>query len=212
MQSVKLITGARLFCASLLLSCLTGCSYLLTPSVEVKLEELESGQYKLDPAHTTVLFKVSHMGLSTYIGRFNKFDATLDFNPKQIKKTRLDAFVETASVDVNNPKLEDSLKGGTWFDSEKFPRATLKTLSVEPSSQSGSQFIFNAELTLLGVTKPIQLQASFNGGADNILTGYYTLGFSATGTIKRSDFGMDSYIPMVGDTINIEIYAEFQQQ
>lgn len=197
--------------ATLICTCLFGCSYLLTPSVEKQIENLESGEYQLDASHTTVLFKVSHMGLSTYVGRFNRFDASLDFDPLNIAQTRLDAYVETASVDVNNTDLEETLRGGSWFDAESFPRATLKTLSVEPSDNDDAQFLFNAELTLLGVTKPIKLNATFNGGADNILTGYYTLGFTAKGTIKRSDFGMDSYIPMVGDEITIEVFAEFQK-
>lgn len=196
---------------TLICTFLFGCSYLLTPSVEKQIENLESGEYKLDASHTTVLFKVSHMGLSTYVGRFNQFDASLDFDPLNIAQTRLDAYVETASVDVNNSDLEETLRGGTWFDVESFPRATLKTLSVEPSDNDDAQFLFNVELTLLGVTKPIKLNATFNGGADNMLTGYYTLGFTAKGTIKRSDFGMDSYIPMVGDEIEIEIFSEFQK-
>ncbi len=199
------------FVAAIICASLFGCSYLLTPSVEKQIENLESGEYQLDASHTTVLFKVSHMGLSTYVGRFNRFDASLDFDPLNIAQTRLDAYVETASVDVNNTDLEETLRGGSWFDAESFPRATLKTLSVEPSDNDDAQFLFNAELTLLGVTKPIKLNATFNGGADNMLTGYYTLGFTATGAIKRSDFGMDSYIPMVGDEITIEIFAEFQK-
>lgn len=189
---------------------LVGCSYLLTPNVETQIQKLRKGQYQLDPSHTSVLFKVSHLNLSTYVGRFNEMDASLDFDPEQLKKTNLQASVNTTSIDVNNESLEDSLRGATWFESERFPQATFKTISVQPLEQS-NEFLFNAEMNLKGITKPIQLKATFHGGATNLLSGYYTIGFSAEGSIKRSEFGMDEYIPMVGDTVDIEIYAEFQK-
>lgn len=189
---------------------LSGCAYLLTPSVETEILQLRKGQYQLDPSHTSVLFKVSHLNLSTYIGRFNQMDASLDFDPDKLTQTNLQATVSTSSVDVNNKSLEDSLRGDTWFDSERFPQATFKTISVE-ALEKANEFLFNAEMTLKGITKPIQFKATFHGGANNLLTGYYTIGFSATGSIKRSEFGIDEYIPMVGDNVDIEIYAEFQK-
>ncbi|WP_185964421.1 YceI family protein [Aliikangiella marina] len=195
----------------LILMFLQGCTWLLTPNVKTALLQLEQGAYKLDPSHTSVIFKVSHLNLSTYVGRFNEMDASLEFDPKNIEKTRLTALVKTASIDVNNQSLEESLTGSSWFDAEKFPEATLRTISVE-ETETANQFIFNAELTLLGVSKTVALTSTFNGGAYNLLTGYYTLGFTAVGEISRSDFGMDQYIPMVGDTVAIEVYAEFLKQ
>ncbi|NVJ61582.1 MAG: YceI family protein [Gammaproteobacteria bacterium] len=195
-------------CLTLLLT--SGCAWLLTPNVETKIESLKPGQYKLDPEHTTVLFKVKHLGLSTYVGRFNEFDASLDFDPNNMSKTRLDAQVKINSIDVNNKDLEETLRDDDWFDSQRFPVASFKTLSVSPGENGN--FIFNAELTLKGVTKPISLNATFNGGASNVLTGYYTLGFSAQGSLKRSEFGIDTAIPMVSDKVDIEIFAEFQKK
>jgi len=201
MKKIKSLFGLSILC-------LASCTYLLTPNVEKKVDALKKGQYKLDTSHTTVLFKIQHLQLSTFVGRFNEMDASLNFDPENISSINLQALVKTASIDVNNSELEESLREGTWLNSDKFPEARLETLSVTPSETS-NQFIFNAQLTLLGVTKPIQLEAIFHGGAYNLLTGYYTLGFSANGTIKRSDFGMDEYIPLVGDTVALEIYAEF---
>ncbi len=188
----------------------SGCTYLLTPKVEDNFFDLRKGQYQLDPKHTSVVFKVSHMQLSTYVGRFNRMDATLDFDPQHPEATRLEAWVDASSVDVNNESLEQKLKGN-WFKSKQYPKIILKTLSALPTKHV-NQFEFQVELTLLGVTKHIPLTATFHGGASNWLTGYYTLGFSALIEIKRSDFGMDQYIPLVGDDVTIEIYAEFQKQ
>lgn len=192
-------------------SLLAGCSFLLTPDVKTEFYELEKGQYKLDPTHTSVLFKVQHMQLSTYVGRFDRVQAELDFDPNNIKATKLNARVFTTSVNVNNLSLEETLAEGSWFDSAKYPTADLTTVSVEPTEKE-NQFVFNASLTFRGKTQPLQLLATFEGGADNLLTGYYTLGFSAKGQLLRSEFGMDSYIPLVGDQVSIEIYAEFQQK
>lgn len=189
---------------------LGSCSYLLTPKVQQDFIKLRQGEYRLDASHTSVIFKVQHMQLSTYVGRFNTMDAGLNFDPQHPQHTQLDAWVDTGSVDVNNQKLEQSLRD-SWFKSTIFPQASIKTLSVKPTDIA-NQWILNTELTLLGVSKPMTLLATFHGGANNLLTGYYTLGFSAKGKIQRSEFGMDQYIPMVGDEVTIEIYAEFQKR
>jgi polyisoprenoid-binding protein YceI len=207
--SLAKISIRNFLLAALLL--LGGCTFLLTPKVTTNIETLRAGQYKLDPTHTSVLFKVQHLQLSTFVGRFNQMDATLDFDPENLRETNLQALVDITSIDVNNPGLEKELTGSGWFNAEQFPQAHLKTLSVEPL-QDSNQFLFNAELTLLGVTRPIYLTATFHGGANNVLTGYYTLGFSAKGSLMRADFGMDSYIPLVGNEVTIEVYAEFQKQ
>jgi polyisoprenoid-binding protein YceI len=190
---------------------ISSCSYILSPRVEPSVVKLAAGDYQLDPSHSSVIFKVNHMGLSTFVGRFNQLDASLNFDPKNILNTRLHAWVATNSIDVNNPGLEKQLSSSSWFNSSVYPKAELTTLSVE-ATPNANQFVFNAKLNLLGVEKPIKLLATFHGGADNFLTGFYTLGFSAQTEFLRSDFSMDSYIPMVGDKVNVEIYAEFQRR
>ncbi len=189
---------------------LAACTSLLTPDVKTELYELRSGNYQIDPSHARVLFKVNHLGLSTYVGRFNEFDATLSFDPENLSASRLEATVKTTSVDLNDESLEDRLQGSSWFNTEVYPEVVFTTVSVSPINDSQMKFIGN--LTFLGVTKPIEMLVTFHGGADNILTGKYTIGFSATGQLKRSDFGMDSYIGVVGDDVFLEVYAEFLRQ
>ena len=106
----------RLFAVIGLLYALTGCSSILQPDVNTNVSELEPGQYRIDPRHSALIFKVEHLGLSTFLGRFNTIDATLDFSPDDMANTRLDAVVQTGSVDVNDEKLEKMLKGGSWFN------------------------------------------------------------------------------------------------
>jgi len=186
---------------------LCGCATLVTSNQVSELSDLRKGQYRIDPRHTTLIFKVSHLGLSTFVGRFNRIDATLDFSPENITDTRLNAVVDMSSVDVNEIGLEDMLKGKKWFNVGQFPEANYSTESVE--SLTSGTFRFTGNLTFLGVTAPVTLDAVFHGGAHNLLTGRYTLGFSATGSLNRSQFGMEKYTSLVGDEIELEVFAEF---
>jgi polyisoprenoid-binding protein YceI len=115
--------------------------------------------------------------------------------------------VSTSSIDVNEPGLEQMLKGKKWFNIEQFPEAMYSTISVE--SLSDNSFEFTGNLTFMGVTAPVTMNAIFHGGADNLLTGKYTLGFSATGSFNRSQFGMGKYTSLVGDEVELEVFAEF---
>lgn len=194
----------------ILLACLSGCGYLIQPNVKQGMINLQKGSYRVDPRHTTVLFKVNHMGLSSFVGRFNKVDATLDYDPENPSAAQLSAVIETASIDVNNSDFSETLAGADWFNSSVYPEATFVTTSVDVVD--GSNARFTGDLTLLGKTAPVALQVHFNGGANNMLTGRYTLGFSATSEFKRSTFGMDQYVPAIGDEVTIEVFAEFQRQ
>lgn len=198
--------------AGCLLLCLfvSGCSALVTPDKTTRISELKPGAYQIDPKHSTLLFKISHLGLSTYVGRFNEFSASLMFDPDNIAATQLDSRVTTASVDVNDSFIESTLQDSEWFASEQFPQAAFTTTRVTPLGNN--EFAFTGDLTLRGVTREVTLQGRFNGGATNLLTFRYTLGFTATGTINRADFGIDRYTGLVGEVAELEIYAEFQRQ
>lgn len=188
---------------------LNGCAAWLAPKVNTELLQLRSGEYSLDKTHARLLFKVQHLGLSTYVGRFNEFDASLNFDPNKVEETKLDAVIQIDSLDINDSKLRDTLMGNEWFNQSRYPQAHFTTVSV--IQVGGGVFKFTGHLTWHGVTKPIVLDVIFHGGADNWLTQKYTLGFSAKTRFKRSDFGMDSYIPIVGDEVDLEVYAEFQR-
>ncbi|MCC4831281.1 YceI family protein [Shewanella sp. 1_MG-2023] len=193
--------------AGIALLLLSSCVSWVAPNVESDLLELQPGEYQLDENHAALIFKIQHLGLSTYVGRFNQFDAELNFDPNDMAAATLSAVVDISSIDINNPDLSDTLQEDTWFHSAQFPQAAFVSHTVTPINDTS--FNFSGDLTLRGVTKPVTFTATFHGGADNWMTGKYTVGFSAVGQIKRSDFGMSSYIPIVGDEIELEIYAEF---
>lgn len=189
---------------------LTSCGYLIKPRVKTGMVQLEKGSYQIDPTHASVLFKINHMGLSTFVGRFNKFDAQLEFDPADIASAKLSAVIDIASVDANNPELEETLRGSSWFDTERYPQASFKTTSVVVIDASTAEF--TGDLDFHGVRAPLKLRIHFNGGGNNMLTGAYTLGFSAFTQVSRSAFGLDYLVPAIGDQVDIEVFAEFKQR
>ena len=199
--------------ASIMLACaalLVSCDRLLTPDFEADITELSSGQYTLDPNHATLLWKINHLGFSTFIGRFNEFNASLDFNPEDIGSSTLEVIINTASLDINNAEFAEELRGDNWFDTVNFPQAVYRTTSLV--SQEGNSFVFGGELTLLGVTAPVNLNVDFHGGGRNFLTRANTVGFSANTTFQRSVFGLDRFTSFgVGDDIELEIHVEFME-
>lgn len=189
---------------------LVSCDRLLTPDFETEITELSSGQYTLDPDHATLLWKINHLGFSTYIGRFNTFDAALDFDPENIGNSKLEVVIDTTSLDINNAEFAEELRGSNWFDTETYPQAVYRTTSL--LEQDGNSFVFAGELTLKGVTAPVNLNVNFHGGGRNFLTRSNTVGFSADTTFQRSAFGLDRFVSFgVGDDIELEIHVEFME-
>ncbi len=189
---------------------LAGCGHLLPAHNQtVNPEQLQAGAYRLDPEHAALLLKLDHFGFSQLVGRFNRFEATLDFDPAQPAAARLTVLIDPASIDFNLPKFEEDLRGPDWFDVARFPQARFESRSIAITGEKTGQV--TGDLTLHGATTPVTLEVTFNGGADSLLTGRYTLGFAATGTLSRSTFGLGAYAPAVGDEVTLEIHAEFQR-
>ncbi len=176
------------------------------PSTETSA--LKSGNYTLDKAHTSVIFNLSHLGFSHYFGRFNQMEGALVFDAEHPEKSALKVTVDTGSIDTNNPTLEGELKSSQWFDSAQFPQATFISTRVEQITPTTGKVY--GELTLHGVTRPVALEVTFNGGGENPVKPEMTsLGFSAQTLINRSDFGISNYLPMVGDAVTLTIETEF---
>lgn len=189
---------------------LGACAQLVMPEADRELAQLPAGNYRLDPDHTRVLFKVDHLGISSYVGRFNKTDASLQYDADAPGKSRLTATVTMNSLDVNDVDFADTLTGCDWLCAEKYPQAVFETTAN--AEVEGNRLIFPGDLRFRGVTREAEIVVDIRGGADNMLTGCYTIGFDASLSFNRSDFGMDKYIPVVGDRVEIEVYAEFLRE
>jgi polyisoprenoid-binding protein YceI len=171
---------------------------------------VQAGTYGVEPSHTRVLFSVNHLGFTTWYGDFTKPTGTLTLDPKDPARSHIDVSVPTASIATTNTVLDGELKGADWFDAAKFPAITFKSTKVTVTSPGHAQV--QGDLTLHGVTKPVTLAATFNGAGANPLSKAYTTGFEVTGKIKRSDFGVTKYVPLVGDEVTLIISAAFERK
>ena len=205
------IVGKRIVLAFLVISCflVSACASLVRPNYSTALSELRSGEYTLDTEHAYIIFKIGHLGLSSIVGRFNVVTGTLDFDPENIESMVLQGIIEADSIDVNNAELEDTLLEKAWFDAQTFPQISFASTSVTRDDSDG--LLVTGELQMRGISREIVLKTKFNGGADNFLTGKYTLGFTANTQINRSDFGMDAFAALVADEVEVELYGEFQR-
>jgi polyisoprenoid-binding protein YceI len=157
------------------------------------------------------------MGFSTFTTRFARFESTLTFDPKDIPASKVTTTIDASSIELNSwPKqCVDILKGTQLLNTEKFPNIEFKSERIKMLGPKSMEIY--GTLTVLGVTRPIVLNATFNGGYAGIanMDPNARIGFSAHGTVKRSEFGMSFGIPAagtssgVGDAIDFSIEAEF---
>lgn len=200
----------KLIVLTIIFTMLGGCGYLLMPSVDHDLAELPAGDYRLDPNHTTLLFKVTHFGISTFVGRFNEVDATLIFDSAHPENSELHGSVKMDSLDINAEDFAETLRGCSWLCAKKYPEARF--ITKEKAVVSGNELVFSGNMIFRGITAPIKIYVTVNGGADSMLTGRYSIGFDAHFTFLRSDFGMGNFAPAVSDKVTVEVYTEFQKQ
>ena len=185
----------------------SSCASLVKPNVSAAPAALKAGEYHLDKKHAALLFKIGHLAFSKFVGRFDRFDASLDFDASAPENAVVDAAIDMTSLDVANPDFAATLTGPSWFDAAKFPEARFTTTRIEKTGETTGRM--TGDLTLHGVTEPVTLDVVFNGGANDILRGGYVVGFSAKGVISRGEFGVDKFDGIVGDDVEIEIEAEF---
>lgn len=176
---------------------------------ESGLGTAKPGSYKVESYHTQVGFSISHFGFTNYSGLFSGATGSLQLNPAKLVASKLDISIPVDSVTTTVSKLTDELKGDQWFDTAKFPKATFVSTRVVPTADGAT---VTGNLTLHGITKPVVLHVRFIGAGVNPIDKAYTVGFEATGTIKRSDFGVTTYLPAVGDEVQLSIAGAFEQQ
>jgi polyisoprenoid-binding protein YceI len=167
------------------------------------------GSYKVESYHTQVGFSISHFGFTNYSGLFSGATGSLQLDPAKLGTSKLDISIPVDSVTTTVSKLTDELKGDQWFDTAKFPKATFVSTQVVPTADGAT---VTGNFTLHGITKPVVLHVRFIGAGVNPIDKAYTVGFEATGTIKRSDFGVKTYLPAVGDEVQLNIAGAFEQQ
>ncbi len=204
------MTLTRIFAAASAALLLAGTADAQAPAAPNKNPAaVEAGTYQVEPIHTRVLFKVSHLGFSYWYGDFAGVSGTLSLDPKHPAAAQLDVSLPVASVSSVNSKLDDELKGADWLDTAQFPTATFVSRKVTPTGTGHADV--TGDLTLHGVTKPLVLHVTFNASGINPMDKAYTAGFEAHGTIQRSAFGVAKYVPLVGDEVELIISGAFER-
>jgi polyisoprenoid-binding protein YceI len=183
-------------------------SALAFAAVSTNPQSAPKGNYEQNPDHTVVGFCTSHMELSTYCGRFDKTTAKLTWNGSQPDRSTVTATIDLTSVNVQSAELNGMLKDQLF---KKGSTATFTSTEVKVDGQN--QGTITGNLAINGETKPVTLKVKFNGGEPYPFGDKYVLGFQATGSFKRSDFGLTEMTgaQFAGDVVNLQIDIEFLQ-
>lgn len=172
--------------------------------------QVQSGTYVLDPAHGKITWSVDHLGFSTYVGQFTDVSGTLNLDVRNPTASKLQAEVKTASVNTLNNALDTHLKSPDFLDVAKFPAAGFEATKVQLIDADSAEITGN--LTLHGVTKPIVIKADFKQAGVNPVDKKYSVGFDGYAQIKRTDFGVNYFAPVLGDNVTLHFEAEFKLQ
>ncbi|MET4677187.1 MULTISPECIES: YceI family protein [unclassified Luteibacter] len=162
--------------------------------------------YKLDPTHTMVLFSWNHFGFSNPTANLGQVDGTLVYDEAAPTKSTVEVTLPLSGLDTFVPKLDEHLKSADFLDAAKYPNITFKSTKVVSAGKD--KLKVTGDLTAHGVTKPVTLDVTLNKVGPHPMMKVQSVGFDATATIKRSDFGVGAYVPNVSDEIKIRITTE----
>ena len=162
--------------------------------------------YKLDPGHTMVLFSWNHFGFSNPTADLGLGEGTVVFDEQNPAQSSVQVTLPLAQLDTHVPDLDEHLKKADFFDAASYPVVTFRSTRVEPLG--GGKFKVTGDLSVHGVTHPVVLDATLNKVGVHPMTQVQSIGFDATASIKRSDFGVGAYVPNVSDEIAIRITTE----
>ncbi len=170
---------------------------------------MSPGTYVRDDRHAYISFSYSHLGLSNPQLFFDEFDATLELDSANMNNTAVSITIDAATIDSTVPELDDDLRSARFFDVANHPKITFQSTAFEQSSEDTGRL--TGDLTVRGVTRSVTLDVKINSAAMNRMTRKEMIGVSATGTINRSDYGLDTLLPMIGDEVSLHIQVEFEK-
>lgn len=166
--------------------------------------------WQIDPSHTSVEFAVKHMVVTTVKGLFSEVSGTIELDEQDLSRSLARAEISAASIDTRWPERDAHLRSADFLDAENFPTLTFRSTAIEPN---GDRYKLYGDLTIRGITRPVVLEAEFNGQGKDPWGGTRA-GFSATGTIDRKDFSMtwngalEAGGLLVGDQVKITLDVE----
>jgi len=169
-----------------------------------------TADYAIDPTHSHIVFMIDHLGFAKIVGLFSDFSGTLSFDPNNVPASKLNVTIKTDSLQTQFAPRDKDLKGADWFNATEFPQITyVGSQFAKKDEHSGA---VTGKLTLHGVAKPVTLDVVVNKVGQNPLDKINSVGFSARGTLKRSDFGMKTFLGAIGDEVDLIIEIEAKQK
>lgn len=199
---------SRLFLASALAVSLLTSATVFAAGPDANPANMPAGTYVLEKTHASINAKVLHQGYSMYSFRFDKFDASFDYDPKKPEASTVQVTVDANSMNTGFEKADKQFPK-EFLAADKNPQVTFKSTKI--TLGSGNTGTMTGDLTLGGVTKPLTLNVTFYGSGKGMM-GETRTGFAATTTVKRSEFGLTKYVPMIGDDVALDINVEFTKK
>jgi polyisoprenoid-binding protein YceI len=166
--------------------------------------------YRFDPVHSQLLFFADHMGFSTSIGRFTRWQGEFSYDPDNAAANRVDVSIDIASLEMGDAAWNRTMLGSKWFAAEEFPKARFVSQRFE--AIDGDRAVIFGQLTLRGRTADVSLTLQIKRQGIHPYTLKQTAGFSATTTLSRSAFGMDALKGTLADAVELRIEVEGQRQ
>ena len=173
--------------------------------------ELKGGNYVLDPTHASVIWSLSHAGLSNYQARFDSIKGSLSFDADSPANSQLDIRIDPKSVSTGLPDFDETIATDSrYFNADAFPEISFTSTAINVTNETTGTV--TGDLTFRGVTQPVTLDVTFNGAGKSFGNPGDTLGFSATGTLDRTEFGL-TYLSNfgIGTEVKLRIEAEFNE-
>jgi polyisoprenoid-binding protein YceI len=181
--------------------------FALAISLALASMPLYAATYTLEPDYTQGVFRWNHLGFSSPAAQFAQGEGTLEFDQGDPSKSSVNVTIPLASLNTGVPALDDHFRSKDFFETTKFPTATFKSTKVEKGG-GPDQLKVTGDLSLHGVTKPVTLDVTIVKVGVNPRTNLATVGFDATTTLKRSDFGLGKFVPQVSDEIGMHITSQ----
>ena len=175
---------------------------------QVDASRVAAGTYAVDNHHAQIQWTVNHFGFNDYFGIFGQPTGSLTIDPAKPNDAKVSITIPVSDLATSRADLTKHMMSPDFLDAAKFPTATFESTKVVATGNTAK---ITGNLTLLGVTKPVVLDATFTGAGNNPMNKKATIGFHGSTTIKRSDFGMAKYMPMVGDDVKIAISIAFEK-
>ena len=162
--------------------------------------------YKVDPNHTNVLASWTHFGFSRPTVNFGQADGTIVYDAENVGASSVQVTLPLKGLSAFAEDFYDHLTSADWFDAAQYPDATFKSTAVEAAGEG--RLKVTGDLTVKGVTKPVVLDVTLNHAGEHPMGKRAAIGFDATATVKRSDFGLGKYAPNVSDEVALRITTE----